>query len=54
MYFHVFGVESNFQMAVESNYAIPIATLSNWLKNSAPVFFSTNKKRNQNKPHFCG
>lgn len=38
-------------MAVESNYAIPIATLySDWLKNSAPVFFSTNKERNQNKP----
>ena len=26
-------------MAVESNYAILIATLSDWLKNSAPVFF---------------
>ena len=52
MYFLVFVVESNFQMAVESNYAIPIATLySDWLKNSAPVFFSTKKERNQNKPH---
>ena len=51
MYFLVFVVESNFQMAVESNYAIPIATLSDWLKNSALVFFSTNKERNQNKPH---
>ena len=37
MYFHVFVVESNFQMTVESNDAI--VTLSYWLKNFLPVFF---------------
>ena len=29
---------SSFQMTVESNYAIAIATLSDWLTNLAPVF----------------
>ena len=37
-------------MIVESNYAIVIATLSDWLKGLAPVF-STNEKQNQNQSH---
>ena len=36
-------------MTVESNYAIAIATLSDWLKNSAAASFSTNEKQNQNQ-----
>ena len=39
MYFHVFGVESNFQLTVESNNAIAIDVLGDWLKNLAPIFF---------------
>ena len=34
-------------MTVESNYAIAIATRSDWLKRLAPVF-STNEKQNRN------
>ena len=31
-------------MTVESNYVIAIATLSDWLKSRAPVFFLANWK----------
>ena len=31
-------------MTVESNYAIAIATLSDWLKNIAPIFQSMRSK----------
>ena len=51
MYFHVFGVERNFQLTVESNNAIAIDVLGDWLKNLAPIFFSSNEERNQNKLH---
>ena len=34
----IFSNKNSFQMTVESNYAIAIATLSDWLKRLAPVF----------------
>ena len=34
----VVTVQSSFQMTVESNYVIAIATLSDWLQRLAPVF----------------
>ena len=34
----ILAKQSSFQGTVESNYAIVIATLSDWLKNRAPVF----------------
>ena len=37
-------------MTVESNYAVAIATLGDWLKKSR-ASFSTNKKQNQNQSH---
>ena len=37
-------------MTVESDYAITIATLCDWLKRLAPVF-STNEKQNQHQSH---
>ena len=40
-------------MTVEINYAIPIATLSDWLKNFAPVFQPMRNKTKTNRT-LCG
>ena len=37
-------------MTVESNYAIAIATLTDWLKRFAPVFLAK-EKQNKNQSH---
>ena len=37
-------------MTVKTNYAITIATLSDWLKKPR-ASFSTNEKQNQNQSH---
>ena len=42
------SAESSFQMTVESNYAIAIATRSDWLKNLAPVFQPMRSETNTN------
>ena len=44
---------SNFQMTVESNYAIAIATLSDWLKRFAPVFQPTRIKTKTNRAMYA-
>ena len=38
------NLQSSFQMTVESNYVIAIATLSDWLKRRAPVFQPMRRK----------
>ena len=54
-----FAFKSSFQSTVESNCAIAVATLADWLKNFAPVFQSMRSKSKTNRtldarlfPHF--
>ena len=42
------GLQSSFQMTVESNYAIAIPSLSDWLKNLALVFQPMKSKTKTN------
>ena len=39
--------QSDFQITLESNYAIAIATLGDWFKNLAPVFQPMRSKTNR-------
>ena len=45
--------QTNFQMAVETGCAIAIATLSDWLKNSAPVFQPMRNKTKTNRTFYA-
>jgi len=44
---------SSFQMTVESNYVIAIATLSDWLKSLAPVFQPMRIKTKTNRTMYA-
>ena len=46
---HIYPLDGSFQMTVESNYVIAIATLSDWLKRLAPVFQPMRSKTKTNR-----
>ena len=45
----ILHLKSSFQMTVESNYVIAIATLSDWLKRLTPVFQPMRSKTKTNR-----
>ena len=45
--------EKSFQMTVESNYVILIATLNDWLKRLAPVFQPMRSKTKTNSAMYA-
>ena len=47
------SLQSSFQMTVESNYVIVIATLSDWLKRLAPVFQPMRSKTKTNRTMYA-